>query len=111
VLSYGDTSGSLKQLTQLPLAPDATLLPIQCASGSIVIGRQTLDKKAGGVTLWVTTVDQAGKVHDQRVKDVRGNPEEIRMLQFSQFGDKLTSWWIQGAGIEAKVWSRELSCH
>lgn len=109
-LSYGEASGSLKELTKLPLAPDATLLPAQCTSGSIVIGRRTLDAKAGGVTLWVTTVDQAGKVHDRRVKDVRGSPDEIRMLQFSQIGDKLTSWWIQGTGIEAKVWSRELRC-
>jgi hypothetical protein len=109
-LSYGEASGALKELTQLPLAPDATLLPTQCASGSIVIGRRTHDAKAGSVTLWVTTVDQAGKVHDRRVKDVHGSADEIRMPQFSQVGDKLTSWWIQGSGIEAKVWSRELRC-
>ena len=109
-LSYGDASGALKELTQLPLAPDATLLPMQCASGSIVIGRRTLDAKANNVTLWVTTVDQTGKVHDRRVKDVKGSADDIRMLQFSQIGDKLTSWWIQGAGAEAKVWSRELRC-
>ena len=109
-LSYGGASGALKELTQLPLAPDATLLPTQCVEGSIVIGRRTLDAKAGNVTLWVTTVDQAGKVHDRRVKDVRGSADEIRMPQFSQVGDKLTSWWIQGSGVEAKVWSRELRC-
>jgi hypothetical protein len=109
-LSYGEASGALKELTRLPLAPDATLLPTQCTSGSIVIGRRTLDAKAGSVTLWVTTIDQAGKVHDRRVKDTHGNADEIRMPQFSRVGDKLTSWWIQGAGAEAKVWSRELSC-
>jgi hypothetical protein len=109
-LSYAGASGPLKQLAQLPLAPDATLLPTQCSAGSIVIGRRTLDAKAGSVTLWVTTVDQAGKVHDRRVKDARGSADEIRMAQFSQIGDKLTSWWIQGSGAEAKVWSRELSC-
>jgi hypothetical protein len=109
-VSYGDASGSLKELTRLPLAPDATLLPTQCVEGSIVIGRRTLDAKAGSVTLWATTVDQAGKVHDRRVKDMHGSADEIRMPQFSQIGDKLTSWWIQGSGAEAKVWSRELSC-
>lgn len=109
-LSYAAGSGPLKELTQLPLAPDATLLPTQCVENSIVIGRRTLDAKAGSVTLWVTTVDQAGKVRDRRVKDVRGSADEIRMPQFSQIGDKLTSWWIQGSGIEAKVWSRELRC-
>jgi hypothetical protein len=109
-LSYAGASGALKELTQLALAPDATLLPTQCVEGSIVIGRRTLDAKAGSVTLWVTTVDQAGKVHDRRVKDVRGSADEIRMPQFSQVGDKLTSWWIQGSGVEAKVWSRELRC-
>jgi hypothetical protein len=109
-LSYGDASGPLKELTRLPLAPDATLLPTQCVEGSIVIGRRTLDAKAGSVTLWATTIDQAGKVHDRRLKDVRGSADEIRMPQFSRVGDKLTSWWIQGSGVEAKVWSRELRC-
>lgn len=110
VLSYGGASGPLKELAQLPLAPDQTLLPTQCLEDSIVIGRRTLDNKAGSVTLWVTTVDQTGKVRDRRVKDTRGSADEIRMPQFSQVGDKLTSWWIQGSGIEAKVWSRELRC-
>jgi hypothetical protein len=109
-LSYAAQSGTLRELTRLPLAPDATLLPTQCVEGSIIIGRRTLDAKANSVTLWATTVDQTGKVHDRRVKDVRGSADEIRMAQFSQIGDKLTSWWIQGAGVEAKVWSRELSC-
>lgn len=109
-LSYGEASGPLKELTRLPLAPDATLLPAQCVENSIVIGRRTLDSKAGNVTLWVTTIDQAGKVHDRRLKDMHGKADDIRMSQFSQIGDKLTSWWIEGSGAEAKVWSRELSC-
>ena len=109
-VSSGAASGALKELARLPLAPDATLLPTQCVEGSIVIGRRTLDAKAGNVTLWVTTVDQAGKVHDRRLKDMHGSADEIRMSQFSQIGDKLTSWWIEGSGTDAKVWSRELSC-
>lgn len=109
-VSYGEASGALKELTRLPLAPDATLLPTQCVEGSIVIGRRTLDPKAGSVTLWVTTVDPTGKVHDRRLKDMRGGADDIRMSQFSQIGDKLTSWWIEGTGVEAKVWSRDLSC-
>jgi hypothetical protein len=109
-LSYADASGPLKELTRLPLAPDATLLPAQCVESSVVIGRRTLDSKAGNVTLWVTTIDQAGKVHDRRLKDLHGKADDIRMSQFSQIGDKLTSWWIEGSGAEAKVFSRELSC-
>jgi hypothetical protein len=109
-VSYSDASGVLKELTRLPLAPDATLLPTQCVEGSIVIGRRTLDAKASSVTLWVTTIDQAGKVHDRRLKDLHGSADALRLAQFSRVGDKLTSWWIEGSGGEAKVWSRELSC-
>jgi hypothetical protein len=109
-LAYGEPSGTLKEIARLPLSPEATLLPTQCIDDSIVIGRRTLDAKAGSVTLWASTVDVAGKVHDRRVKDTHGSADDIRMPQFSQTGAKLTSWWIEGTGVEAKVWSRELSC-
>jgi hypothetical protein len=109
-LAYWDANGALKELTHLPTSPTETLLPMQCADDSLVIGRRTLDTKGGNVVLWVSTVDLAGKVHDRRVKDMRGTADDIRMPQFSQAGAKMTSWWIQGKGAEAKVWTRELSC-
>jgi len=109
-LASGDAGGSLKELTRLPFSPDEALLPMRCVDDSIVIGRRTLDTKGGNITFWVSTVEGTGKVHDRRVRDIRGNADDIRMPQFSQAGAKLTSWWIQGTGAEAKVWSRELSC-
>jgi hypothetical protein len=106
----GETQGAMKELTRLPITPGEAWLPFQCVDDMIVIGRRTLDHKAGNITLWVSTVDLTGKVRDRRVKDTRGSADDIRMPQFSQAGAKLTSWWIEGKGPDAKVWSRELSC-
>jgi hypothetical protein len=109
-LAYADPGGAIKELARLPYSPDEAAQPMECVEDSIVVGRRTLDAKAGNVTFWVSTVDMSGKVHDRRVKDMRGTADDIRMPQFSQEGAKLTSWWIEGKGVEAKVWSRELSC-
>jgi hypothetical protein len=102
-------SGSLTELAKLP-SSGKDILAIQCVNEAVVIGRRTFDAKAGNITFWVSTVDPTGKVHDRRVKDTKGTLDDIRMPQFSQIGAKLTSWWIEGQGSEAKVWSREISC-
>jgi hypothetical protein len=103
-------SGALSELAKLPSAEGQQLLAFQCVNDSVVVGRRTFDAKAGNITFWVSTIDQNGKVHDRRVKDTKGTLDDIRMPQFSQIGAKLTSWWIEGHGVEAKVWSREISC-
>jgi hypothetical protein len=109
-LASGAASEPMKELARLPTAPGEELLAFQCVNDAVVIGRRTLDAKAGNITFWISTVDQAGKVHDRRVKDTKGTLDDIRMPQFSLIGAKLTSWWIEGHGGEAKVWSREISC-
>ena len=109
-LDFGDSAGALKELTRMPLSANDEMTPMQCAADSIVIGRRTLDAKAGNVTLWVSTVDPNGKVHERRVRDKTGTATTIRIPQLIQEGAKLTSFWIEGEGAEAKVWSRELSC-
>lgn len=109
-LASTDKSGAVKELARLPVTPGEALSPTHCVDDSIVIGRRTLDAKGENVTFWVSTVDLTGKVRDRRVKDMRGSADDIRMPQISQAGAKLTSWWIEGKGAEAKVWSRELSC-
>jgi hypothetical protein len=100
----------MKELAKLPTTKSSDILAFQCVNDAVVIGRRTLDAKAGSITFWVSTVDQNGKVHDRRVKDTKGTLDDIRMPQFSQIGAKLTSWWIEGQGAEAKIWSREISC-
>jgi hypothetical protein len=106
----GDAGHPMQELARLPIAHGDKVLPVECVDDSLVIGRRTLDAKAGNVTLWVSTIDGSGKLRERRVKDTRGGAEDLRMPQFSQVGAKLTSWWITGTGAEAKVWSRELSC-
>jgi hypothetical protein len=103
-------SGGLTELAKLPSSAGQELLAFQCVNDSVVVGRRTFDAKAGNITFWVSTIDQKGKVHDRRVKDTKGSLDDIRMPQFSLIGEKLTSWWIEGQGSEAKVWSREISC-
>jgi hypothetical protein len=109
-LDYGDPGGKLKELTRMPVSASDEMAPMQCAADSLVIGRRTLDTKAGNVTLWVSTVDTNGKVHERRVRDKSGSAADIRIPQLIQEGAKLTSFWIEGEGADAKVWSRELSC-
>ncbi len=104
------SGGALSELAKLPSASGQELLSFQCVNGSAVVGRRTFDAKAGNITFWVSTIDQKGKVHDRRVKDTKGTLDDIRLPQFSLIGAKLTSWWIEGQGGEAKVWSREISC-
>jgi hypothetical protein len=109
-LEVGGAEGPMSELARLPMAPHEELLAFQCVDDAVVIGRRTLDVKASNITLWISTVDAKGKVRDRRIKDSRGGLDEIRMPQFSQIGEKLTSWWIEGQGLEAKVWSRPISC-
>jgi hypothetical protein len=109
-LEAGGAEGALAVLARLPMAPHEELLAFQCVDDTVVIGRRTLDAKASNITFWISTVDATGKVRDRRIKDTRGGLDEIRMPQFSLIGDKLTSWWIEGQGLEAKVWSRPISC-
>lgn len=109
-LASGDPGGAIKEAARLPYASDEPLSPPHCAGDSIAVGRRTLDAKANNIVFWVSTVDPSGKVNDRRIRDQRGNADDIRMPQFSAAGSKLTSWWIEGKGVEAKVWSRELSC-
>jgi hypothetical protein len=110
-LSFGGASGELKTVARLPVSASDALLPMQCVDDAIAVGRRTQDTKAGNATFWVSTVDHTGKVHDRRVKDTHGTADDIRMPQFSQSGTELTSWWIEGNGAEATVWSRNLICH
>jgi hypothetical protein len=110
-LATAGASGPVANLAKLPSSHELDLLPIECVDDGIVIGHRTLNTKEGNVIFWVTTVDATGKVHDRRIKDMRGTPDDIRMPQFSVEGDKMTSWWVEGQGISAKVWSRELSCN
>jgi hypothetical protein len=109
-LSSAAASGSMKELAKLPTTAGGEILAFQCVNDAVVIGRRTLDAKAGNITFWVSTIDQNGKVHDRRVKDTKGTLDDIRMPQFSLIGAKLTSWWIEGQGAEAKIWSRDISC-
>ncbi len=109
-LVSGDAAGAMKELARVPMSPDKELMPVSCVDNQLVIARRTLDSKAGNVTFWISTVDATGKVRDRRVKDTRGTLDDIRMPQLSQTGAKLTSWWIEGQGQDAKVWSREISC-
>jgi hypothetical protein len=109
-LSSAAMSGPMTELAKLPTTAGGEILAFQCVNDAVVIGRRTLDAKAGNITFWVSTVDQTGKVHDRRVKDTKGTLDDIRMPQFSLIGAKLTSWWIEGQGAEAKIWSREISC-
>lgn len=109
-LFSGDASHPMKELTRLPVAADDKLLPANCVGDSIVVGRRLVDTKGGNVVFWVSTIDGSGKVRERRVRDMHGSADDIRMPAFSQVGDKLTSWWVAGTGVEAKVWSRELSC-
>ena len=101
---------SMKQLARLPIATDDKLLPANCVDESLVVGRRIVDSKANNVVFWVSTIAPNGKIRERRVRDMQGGPDDIRMPQFSQVGAKLTSWWVAGTGVEAKVWSRELSC-
>lgn len=109
-VSSAAEGGALSEVAKLPSAKGQELLAFQCVNDSVVVGRRTFDAKAGNITFWVSTIDQKGKVHDRRVKDTKGSLDDIRMPQFSLIGAKLTSWWIEGQGSEAKVWSREISC-
>jgi hypothetical protein len=103
-------AGPIKELARLPAPPGPELLPIECVDDGIVIGHRTLNAKEGNVIFWVSTVDASGKVRERRIKDMRGTLDDIRMPLFSLVGSKLTSWWVEGQGLGAKVWSRELSC-
>jgi hypothetical protein len=110
LFSGDSTQSALKELTRLPIATEDKLLPAHCVEDSLVVGRRIVDTKAGNIVFWVSTIDGSGKVRERRVRDIHGGADDIRMPQFSQVGAKLTSWWVAGTGVEAKVWSRELSC-
>jgi hypothetical protein len=109
-ISSAAGSGAVSELARLPSSPETDLMPIECVEDNVVIGRRTLNPKEGNVIFWATTVDASGKLHDRRIKDMRGSGDDIRIPQFSPAGSKFMSWWVEGQGMEAKVWSRALSC-
>jgi sarcosine oxidase gamma subunit len=109
-LASTDGAAPVAELARLPSSPGAELLPIECVDDGIVLGRRTLDVKGGNIVFWASTVDASGKIHDRRIRDMRGTSDTIRIPQFSLIGGKLTTWWIEGQGLETKVWSRLLSC-
>ena len=109
-VSSGPANGPIAELARLPLPPSAELLPMQCVDDAVVIGHRTLAAKEDNIVFWVSTVDTTGKVRDRRVKDMRGNADDIRLPQFSMAGSKLTGWWVEGQAEATKVWSRAISC-
>jgi hypothetical protein len=109
-LSSASNAGPIAEVARLPSSPGLALLPIECLEDGIVLGHRTLNTKEGNVVFWAASVDASGKVHDRRIKDMRGTPDDIRIPQFSLNAGKLTSWWVEGQGLETKVWTRGLSC-
>jgi hypothetical protein len=109
-LASGALAGPLKRVAQLPLTPSGDPLQLQCVDEGIALTRRMLSTKGDNVTLWISTIDSAGKVRERRVKDIKGTSDDIRMPQLAATGGKLISWWAEGADPVAKLWAREITC-
>jgi hypothetical protein len=109
-VASGPLTGPLKNLTQLPLTPSGDPLQLQCVDDGIALTRRMLSTKGDNITLWISTIDKTGKLRERRVKDIKGNADDIRMPQLAATGGKLVSWWAEGADPVAKLWAREITC-
>jgi hypothetical protein len=110
VLSASDASGSVTEVARVPAPPTHEAMPLVCVDDAVAIAHRTVSAKEGNVIFWLTTVEAGGKVHDRRVKDVKGTLDDIRFLQLVATGEQRVAFWVEGKGADTKLWSRAVSC-
>ena len=109
-ISSGPNAGPLKSVSKLPMPPSGDPVQLQCVDEGVALTRRMLSTKGDNVTLWISTIDPSGKLKERRVKDIKGGADDIRMPQLAATGEKLVTWWAEGADPSAKLWAREISC-
>ena len=99
-----------KELTKFSTVLNVSEMPLRCTGDAAVVGHRVWNDKVGSVVFWISAVDAAGGVRARRLKDLKGDKDDIQMPTLIGSGPGLSAWWAQKNGGNTEVYTRPVGC-
>lgn len=89
---------------------DLAEMPLTCADSAALVGHRTWNDKAGSVVFWIATVDAAGNTSARRLRDIKGEKDDIRLPTLVGADGDISAWWAQKNGARTELYTRPIAC-